>query len=314
MHTISFFTNKSTHEAPYIVALFLYIIYLYKKYTMAKKKVITLTESQLNRIVAESTKQVLAESGWFAPLMGIFKKIGRAGLEASGLSDRLNKWEKRNPNITKAMSEILGLTPEEGKTSDRLAKLTKKIKQYITNNYGERLVQSYIQFANMMTKMVGARNIQDDEDFATYDDNTKYGVSPAFYNNCVNSVNMVYTFLKKWMVRIPDNITEITRINANSTFVTPQEKADVAQNCAKEWAISLNYGFYVFSETCNECYNGIKEEFGNTANIDRKSLVSEISEFMYDLKDIKQAMCRIDTYWFNGAYTSSNGYNGNSRQ
>lgn len=275
-----------------------------KKTKMTKKKVIRLTESQLKDIVAASAARVL-EEGAADRIVGLGKSIGRGLFNLSGAGESVGEWEKRHPDATKFFSTVFGLTPEADKARRRINGIQEKMKSYVTKNFGRDIVDAYVRFADTVTKMVGSNSVQDSDVFASLDDDTKYGISPSFYNNCISIVNMGYKFLEKWLTRMPDGLNEVKRIENNSSFVTPQEKREVATTYSYTWNQILNGSFRLFTLVCNECYEGLKNEFGNIGGVDRQKLVSAVSEFINEIKDMRNSMYRIDTYWFNKSGSNS---------
>lgn len=277
---------------------------------MAKKKVITLTEAQLNEVVYNTARRILNEDA-LGSIGNALKLIGRQAIASSGKSGKIRDFEKKHPLLTK-IGKRIGMVPEEDKMDSMVEELKGNIIEYITRNHSDNLLQTFIKFSNLMTQMIGANGIQDSEEFASFEDTTNSKVPAAFYNNCVSAVNSGYSYLKKWMTKIPSDINELQQVPSNSFSVTPQDVAVVANNCKQEWFIALNYGFKVFAETCNECYKDIQRVFGNNTNIDRSKLVALISEFINDLKNVRNLMYRIDAYWFNGQNSGSNASTGAS--
>lgn len=276
-------------------AFFIYRCDIYIK-IIRMKKVIRLTEKELNDIVYSTTRQMLNEGAGADMVSGIGNIVG--GLMGLIGGKKLTEFERNHPKLTRILT-AMGMTPEANKINDRKNNFKRLIIRMVTEKYGVTLENLCEDFNNELIEMINGERGSRKRFTEIDEEGDAIPVSSVFYNECVRIINTSCDFVNEWSYVQNQRLVKSKFLPRNRRYSSSEYEVDKerTRDVFERRARVLDDKFNKFKRCVTDCYNEIKSNFQSSRYLDQDIVYDIVSEYANDFNYIAQMYYKLKYDW-----------------
>ena len=260
------------------------------------KKVIRLTEKELNDIVYNTTRQILNEGAGANILRGIFD-IG-SGLTGLLGGKKLADFEERHPKLTKVL-KIAGMTPEADKIEKRKNNFRQQMLKIVTDKYSVAIEKACKDFNDELIEMISGQTGSHNRFIEIDDQDDAIPVSSEFYNECVEIINTNCDFFNKWSYNQSHKLVKSKYMPRTRKRSVAEREADKrrTRDVFEARVSSLDLKFDTLKRCVANCYNDIKTNCSSSRYLDQSMVYDIVSEYAKDFNYVAQMYYKLKYDW-----------------